>query len=296
MMGVRVAGGVKQRWYTEQGRDLTADVVARLRAGESVISSFGEIGGRADLRGISLTSRELTGVRLRGLDLRSAQLAFGSLIHASADDCRFDQAHCQDLKLRGTEVRDCSFRKANLRGASLGIWHAGKGSRLERVDFSGARMKRMSTLSATYVDCDFSGAELIEVNFWQSSLVRCKFAGPLREVIFDGRNLGEPKEPNPMHDVDMREAVLQGCDFRGVDFDRVLLPHDDQVILLRDPELVRYAATLLPTESPELVQRARAALGVVLERLVNGPVLVNLRDFPVTGDLLQAALLAAGQG
>jgi uncharacterized protein YjbI with pentapeptide repeats len=295
-----VVGGVKQRWYTEQGRDLAADVVRQLRAGDSVTASFGEVDGRVDLRGISLTSRELAGVQLSGLDLRSAQLTYCTLVHASVVDCMLDRADCQDLKLRGTAVRDCSFRKANLRRSLLGIWHEGRGSTLERVDFSGALLKRMGTWSATYVDCDFSGAELIDINFWQSSLVRCKFAGSLQGVIFDGRDLGEPKEPNPMQDVDLRQAVLDGCDFRGVNFDRVLLPQDDQIILLRDVELVRRAMALLPdgnikAGSPADV--ARVVLNAAVEGLRGGsPFLLNLRDCLGAADLLRSSLMTAPEG
>jgi Pentapeptide repeats (8 copies) len=74
------------------------------------------------------------------------------------------------------------------------------------------------------------------VNFWQSSIIGCTFAGPLTDVVFDGRMLNEAKpDPNPMRDVDLSGAIFDGVEFRGVTFDRVRLPSDPDLYLIRDP-------------------------------------------------------------
>ena len=158
-------------------------------------------------------------------------------------------------------------------------------------------MRRVSTSAATYVDCDFSDADLRDVNFWQSSLIRCTFAGTVREVVFDGRMLGEAKpDPNPMDGVDFSAASLRGTDFRAVDLRRVILPNDPDLLLVSDVSVLDRAGARL---SSHMTEHDTTLAATVLDHLratllpgTSG--LVNLRDVAPDAEFIAALLLAAG--
>ncbi|MEV0569141.1 pentapeptide repeat-containing protein [Dactylosporangium sp. NPDC050588] len=294
------AAALKRRWTTPTGRSSAADILRRLQTGEAL----GDLGldtvdARVDLRGITFGARYLrfTGVRLTGLDLSHADVSLVELTGCQLDDCRFERAVCRDWKVFATDVTDCSFAGANLRDSSLGYWHGGRGSVYERVSFVGAKLIDASTLTAVYRDCDFSSAQLQKVNFWQSSLIRCRFAGPVKDVIFDGRVLGEPKpDPNPMEDVDFTDARLENCTFRGVRFDRVRLPKDPDLVLI--PDVAMYDRVIALAQANLEPEPARfAATFLDLSRRTKPPgsaTLLNLRDLAPYGAEIGEILVMAG--
>jgi len=274
---IRRIPAVEERWRSVDGIDLAREVWRRLCDAEDLSDlGLGEVDGRVDLRAIPLSSasREMERVRLERLDFTKASLESLRLFHSQLVDCRFDRALCIDWRLWAVDVLRCSFVGANLEMAALGAWHDGRCNTFRMVDFSKARMKRVASSSADYEDCDFSHAALYRVNFWQSGLVRCTFAGKLVQVIFDGRDHGEPKPPNPMEDVDLSSAVLDGCDFRGVNFDRVRLPDDPDIAVFRDHADLRAALNLLPPEG----RIVRSVLGQAIAMPGQRHVLVNARD------------------
>jgi hypothetical protein len=83
-----------------------------------------------------------------------------------------------------------------------------------------------------------------------------------------------------MLDVNLTEAVLDGCDFRSVNFDSVRLPNDPQVVLIRDKTLVeRAAAALSGLDQDPTTRIARVILQHIDQSLGrDGVALVNLRD------------------
>jgi hypothetical protein len=75
-------------------------------------------------------------------------------------------------------------------------------------------------------------------------------AGPLTDVVFDGRMVNEPEpDPNPMRDVELSGAVFVGVEFRAVTFDRVRLcvPMGGQRRAARMPGADGYLAALALT-------------------------------------------------
>jgi hypothetical protein len=119
----------------------------------------------------------------------------------------------------------------------------------------------------------------------------------VREVVFDGRMMGEAKpDPNPMHGVDFSAARLSGTDFRGVDLRRVGLPNDPDLLLVADVRVLDRASGRLSSRTGEhdppfaatILDHLRATL------LPGTSGLVNLRDVAVDAEFIADLLLAAG--
>ncbi|MEV6349919.1 pentapeptide repeat-containing protein [Actinoplanes sp. NPDC051851] len=289
---VKDVAALKKRWTSGAGRDLARTAQQRILRNEALDGiGLQKVDGRADLRCMTFPAslRELSGVRIRRVDLSGAKLANLRIVDAAIEDCRFEGADCRYWHLRGSSVDGCSFARADLRDSTLGEWFQGRGNYYRGVSFEAARFLRATTSAAVYDDCDFSHAELDRVNFWQSSLIRCRFAGGVREVVFDGRMLGEGKPTsNPMEFVDLTDATIDGCEFRGVTFDTVVLPADPALIRIRDTGVVDRALVALagiPADSGTAI--AEVVLGHVRKVLaMGGEALVNLRDAEPAGTLV----------
>lgn len=297
------------RWRTDDGRRLHDAVIAALAGGRGLehVSGLETLAdGRTDLRAFDFGRHTaiLRNLRLHKVDFTAARLESLRFEGSSFEDCVFDRAKLNDLRVWDTRFTHCSMRSANLREASLGAWRNGRGNIYEHVSFAGANLVKISTSTATYIDCDFSSARLEQVNFWQSSLIRCKFAGRLSGVIFDGRMKSDGKpDPNPMLDVDLADAVLDGCSFRGVNFASVRLPWDPDLIVLKGPESLEQvdaAVSVLRGEGGEGgADRATELALTLLDRMRNElahghGALLNLRDVSMAAPHVQRALTEVG--
>jgi uncharacterized protein YjbI with pentapeptide repeats len=299
---VVVVTTLQRRWMSPTGYELAGVVRARLVGGGSLDDvGLGRVDGLFDLRGISFGGRvaELRGGLVAGIAFNSADLTGFRFVGCSIRDCRFDRAFCVDWRVRTTDVSHCSFAGANLLNSSLGAWIPGdgRGNVYDSVQFARAKMRHISTAAATYVDCDFSGADLRGVNFWQSSLIRCTFAGPVRDVVFDGRMMGESKpDSNPMDGVDFSAARLSGTDFRGVDLRRVILPNDPDLLLVGDVGVLDRAGAWLASYTGEHDTTFAATILAHLRATLSpgASELVNLRDVGVDAEFIADLLLGAG--
>lgn len=270
-----------QRWSVGDGPALANEVLARLLAGRPLSElPLETVDGRVDLRGLVVPKPqasspktytvklpdgveftqtwvtldgliEFKGVELKDLDLRAANLPHLRFFHTRIDNCRFDKAGCQDWRLWASDIVDSSFDGADLTDLSVGAHYDGKPNRLERLNLrqaslSGTRTRYWGVAEVT--DCDFSFATIDDVNFFQASLVRCTFAGALRKVIFDGRVLKpeEKSSPNPMEDIDMTGVtVFEGVSFRGVHFDRIRLPENPDIVVVKSGEWLNRALSTI---------------------------------------------------
>jgi hypothetical protein len=118
-------------------------------------------------------------------------------------------------------------------------------------------------------------------------------------VVFDGRMLGEGKpDANPMDQVDFTQAVLDGCEFRGITFESVMLPPDPALILVRNNEVLDGAiAALAKVRSDPNAPIAQIVLDHAKQLLaMGGEALLNLRDFDVSADLVMSLLREADKG
>ncbi|ELY2553482.1 pentapeptide repeat-containing protein [Cronobacter sakazakii] len=78
------------------------------------VTSFGENGSKADLRGA-----DLRGADLRGADLRDANLRGADLRGADLRGADLRGANLRGADLRGADLRGANLRGADLRGADL---------------------------------------------------------------------------------------------------------------------------------------------------------------------------------
>jgi uncharacterized protein YjbI with pentapeptide repeats len=273
---------VPEHWQGAAGEDLAAAVLTRLGAGQPLGDlGLGEVDGRVDLRGMrvpllrraerrevagffveKVTGRVvLEGTRLAALDLSGAFLDGATMRDCVVEDCVFRGAHCRDLGIVRGQVRDCSFRDANLRESVLGAWTDGTGSEFRRVDFTRADLRESVRITAWLIDCDFSGARLDQVRFKCCGLIRCRFSGVLDETEFDGRVFADDVGvPNTAEDIDMSAAVLRLVSFRGFDLDAVKLPDEPSVRVIRNWTCVLDEALALVSGRSDETGRALRAL------------------------------------
>lgn len=262
---------LRTRWTTDAGEALADGVFARLIAGRPLDDlALARHEGLVDLRylpgpiparlrrfeaagwfveelGNTVTLRK---ARLAGLDLSNANLRSFRFHDSILEECRFDKANCRDWRLWGTTVTSCSFDGADLRDAAVGTWVDGRRNEWRRVRFNGADFRVAASQGAAFEDCDFSSAKLSKVTFEQCELERCVFAGDLREVVFDGREVGGRPAPRPMVDVDFRNAQFDEVEFMGSDLGAVALPQDPDVRLVRHYRcVVTHALGLLDGDS-----------------------------------------------
>jgi uncharacterized protein YjbI with pentapeptide repeats len=181
--------------------------------------------------------------RLDNVDFSDQRIDHLRFFDCTLTGCSFDHATCRDIRMWGTTLRDCTFRGADIRDSGLGSAHGGKFNRFEGVLFEGTDMRRTAYQSAVFTDCRFDHADLAKVDFQGSRFTRCTFSGLLREVLFyDHCFRGEALEANRMEDVDFSGAQLRWVQFRGLDLGTVVLPSDeDHIIISNYPAFLDYA-------------------------------------------------------
>ena len=277
-----------RRWRTAEGSELSKEVFQRLMANKPLHDlKLGECNNRVDLRGIcapEISKKDLPPFRnwalqrvsgniilqkahLEGIDFTGAKLAHLRFFNSRITDCCFDDAQCEDWRLWATDISDTTFIAAELDSAVLGPWYEGRGNTYESVNFCRADMSRLNSFTATYRDCDFSHAKLEKIDFQSSSFIRCRFAGELREVIFwdHGFKTGKPN-PNPMEDVDFRQAKLRWVEFRRLNLDRMRFPEDEDHLIIKNYRCVlqKVLAALKDNENNH-ARRLRAILEIDLK-------------------------------
>jgi uncharacterized protein YjbI with pentapeptide repeats len=306
------AKALAARWRSEPGVLLVEEVVARLVAGRPLEGlELDEHEGRVDLRYLPapMPQRlerfealgwfvetlgdlvELRGVGLSGLDLSGAQLQSLRFSDAMIVNCRFDGAACRDWRLWGTRITGCSFSGANLRGAAVGTWHRGRRNEWRQVDFTGADFRVAVSQAALYEDCRFDAAKLTKVRFEQCAMMRCHFAGALSEVVFDGRELPDRAAPHPMVDVDFAGAQFDQVELLGCKLDRVIIPADRDITLIRRYRcVVERALDLISGDDSLPARMLRGDLQNTLRMMRPGEEdnLFNRRDYLAFGEDLAA--------
>jgi uncharacterized protein YjbI with pentapeptide repeats len=292
---------LSERWRTDTGVELAAQIVSRFAAREPL----GDLAlqrheGRIDLRGFlwseptsagetavavdessnavpplgmrMLTNLvELHGARLADLAMSGGQLQHLRLFDSTLRNCIFDDSDCEDWRAWNLSVEDCSFRGADLTGSVLGSWYKQKGNRFSSVDFTAADLRGIVCRGATFLDCDFGEARLDKVEFQACDFVRCRFAGLLDEVRF----LGDPSidfdkpEFGRFENVDFSGATLRRVEFRDLSLDRMTLPEesDDQVVVRNYPCVVRRAVARLENDPNEEFRKLRSRMRAASKRL-----------------------------
>ena len=248
---------LRTRWLTDQGRHGTlADEVLRRLVARRSLNKLGlpyhdglldlrylpgpipQPGTRYEAAGVVI--QELTGTlelrkaKLVGLDLSGAELRSTRFHDSVIENCRFEKTGCQDWRLWATEVKDCSFARANFHKSGVGTWHGRRRNTWRRISFVGADFRVMAAWAAIFEDCDFSNAKLSGTSFEQCNLTRRTFRGKVKNVAFDCRQLDHRPHCHPMTDVDFTEARFADVEFIGTDLGAVKLPNDPDVRLIKN--------------------------------------------------------------
>lgn len=252
------------RLFRERWRSISPEAVDALRAdvlaatGE-VVSPFGEVGGRQDLRGLAITSEAMGDVgrltlgdetipsthgpgRLRrwtGLDFTAAVLSNFNWYQHEAVSCIFDDANLEHIRCWGVLVEGCSFQRASLYYGQLGAsaeWWPNR-SIWKNSDFSRADLRRMSA-TVRFEQINFGRAKFGPTNFGWSDVVDCEFDGIVDGLDFGALPVSDAPPRWDLSGVDMTHARPRRVEFRGVnlgnDAVKIALPEDEEHWRIRD--------------------------------------------------------------
>jgi uncharacterized protein YjbI with pentapeptide repeats len=176
------------------------------------------------------------------IDFSSSQLPGLRFLDCQIRDCVFDRCRMDDLRVWRTDFANVSFRSADLRGAVLGGTSENDNRRnsFHDVDFTAADMRGTIYGAAEFLRCTFNRAKLSRIDFQSSTFTDCSFEGELREVMFWDRGFkGELFPPNEMKRVDFTRAKLRWSGFHRLDLEEVLLPTDeDHIVVENFPEVL----------------------------------------------------------
>lgn len=197
----------------------------------------------SDYTAMRVETAEYRNQRLEGVDFSGQPLPHLRFFDCTLTKCSFDHASCRDIRMWGTTLHDCTFREADIQDSALGPVHDGKCNRFKGVLFERTDMRGTAYQSAVFTNCRFDHAKLTKVNFQGSRFSQCIFRGELREVLFyDHGFRGEALEANRMENVDFSGAQLRWVQFRRLDLTTVVLPSDEDHIIIRNyPSFLDYA-------------------------------------------------------
>ncbi|WP_203702253.1 hypothetical protein, partial [Asanoa iriomotensis] len=90
----------------------------------------------------------------------------------------------------------------------------------------------------------------------------------------------EKPDPNPMLNVDLSAAQLDGVDFRKIPFDNVKLPEDPDVVLVSSVAILTNALARVAGRDDVGARVVRSRFGRMKQALESGEpqVIINVRD------------------
>jgi len=254
-----------------------------------IVPVAGEVGVRstrlAEIR--ELAVNEVRGVRWSDLDLTGVCLDAVRLFDCRIENCLFERARCQDLRMWGTTVQDSIFRKVDLRKSALGGVDGRRRNCFRGVAFEQCDLRQTAYVSAQFEECRFDRCKLAKVDFQGSTFSDCTFTGDLSEVLFyrfahDGQHL----PPNEMRHVDLSKARLQLVEFRGLDMDTVVWPEDGDHVVARNYRQLLECMTAEASRHSEIAGKQLAAI-LRLKAKWAGPNqesgIFGIRDFETLG-------------
>ena len=251
MRRVDVLRGWRQRWAGPAARAAARQLTRELLAGDLRTSSpFGEVDGRADLRGLQVDLLAAScdpmyqrvgvdGGSWTGLDLTGAGLSGMNWTHLQVSDCVLVDAQLDQLRCWGVSVSDCLAQRAAHRDAQIGA-SAGSGfsqSSWQRTDLRGADLRHLHG-SAVFEDVDLRSARFGPTDFGWSHLVRVRFSGMVTGLSIGGLKVEDRPHRWRLHGVDLTEARLDQLRLNGVDLGSpgvdLRLPEDEDQWVIRD--------------------------------------------------------------
>jgi len=176
-------------------------------------------------------------------------------------NCRLDAAVLRDSRIWDTDVQDCSFVSADLRGAPIGTATlAARDTWWRKVSFRNAFMGAGGFFSGWRAeDVSFEGAKISDLGFDQVTLVRVVFDGKLRKVHLNNRVMDLSPAPGPLVDCDFSRCEFDDVGFENVHLTNVAFPPGTVVVGNAVP-VARLALSLLPDSDDEFTAFGRKLL------------------------------------
>ncbi len=175
---------------------------------------------RCSFRGTNLTQSNFLQCDLAHADFAYATLSSTNIVSTPAPGTRFDHGLLDNVRFIDEPVlNDCSFVKADLRGANLRDADlAGavfSGAVLDQADFSesdlaDARLDRVSAIGSQFRKCNLERANLYGTDLREASLMKAR----LLRTSFTAGNL---------YSVSFLYATLGETDFQGANLDNTIL-------------------------------------------------------------------------
>ncbi len=263
------AAGLRRRWEGPDPVRLVRAVRTWLFGQGPRPDGLGEVDGRVDLRGIPLTATPGTlgdpddpggGVTWESLDLSGAQLEQLRFFGGRISGCLFEGTSLTGLRLWGTTVEDSSFRRARLRSGALGTG-AWRGLRVvwRRVAFDRADLRESVFLGCVLEGCTFEQtSRLLQIT--DSEVDDCTFVGRLTSLLVSGEGHRVPVSPRAFS-ADFSRAVFRDSKIEGYSLDRVRLPEQDDLVVVRHyPSVMKTAAAYLEAADPSPAGRSAAGV------------------------------------
>jgi uncharacterized protein YjbI with pentapeptide repeats len=244
----------EQRWLSEDGQRLAAQVIKRLWRGKSLDGlGLPTVKGRIDLRGLSLPEPEFTphqvgrltvGVaerklpeirkaRMQGLDLRESRLRHLRLLDVRMVDCDLSDADLTDFAAWRSTFEDCDLSGADLTDALLSSLDKGVGNVWHNCRFNASKLDGIVAKWAEFRGCSFENVTMADMVFGGCSFIDCRMTGSLNNVAFYGTEPdGHGKQSATMENFDLRDCQLTAVDFTGLRMSGVRLPPNGRVVIL----------------------------------------------------------------
>lgn len=236
---------LKDRWFTDEGRKLSASVMKYFSLETQFNDSLGLVkhNGRWDLRGITLPIPfKATQVILKSVDLSHATLYESHWERCSFNDVLFSGSKLDHSTFWACQFDDVIFEKAFLNEVLMNGTLSDESGHFKNVSFIESNLKGTIYGNTLFKGCKFMNCPMHLVDFNGSRFVDSKFSGKVVEVFFRGQQLinrelfpyAKPL-PNLMDNVDFSEAILESVVFLdSIDLSKCIFPSSDDYIVIRE--------------------------------------------------------------
>jgi uncharacterized protein YjbI with pentapeptide repeats len=178
------------------------------------------------------------------VDLTGLQFAGADLTKAIFLQCQMDGADFSGARLGQAIFLTAAGSQVNFSGADLENMRVVKDSRLDRSDFTGAKLKKANLRGTDLSGSVFAGADLTDADLSETRLARAD----LRKTDAAGVRLGKADLSGAdFSGANLRQAVLQKSDLRGTVFLGASLFMADMLRVVRDEKTIFERANMKKT-------------------------------------------------
>ena len=209
--------------------------------------------GRQDYRGVSVRSQKLRNEKIIDADFSYADLHHLQIVDCTFENCCFDMAILTQLYAIKSRFEGCSFVKADLRIAQLGMQRTD----FRRCEFDGVKVKKAGFYNVVFEEVKFRAQDWSHVDFGASGFWNCWFEGSLVGISLRGRYLypsqremhGEPVKTG-LHNVSFAKANLHWIGVHdGCVLENIILPENGSAFICLSKDLIGFAlAAQLPRD------------------------------------------------